>query len=185
MDKLKHFTSIKNPFYDCLYQITHFLDTKNAKNKIEAYSSSLQEEGFSLKEVKKAVSKIIKTFDHFPSYPALKKIVSEFRTPETIRANNKEEVFRNEKGAAKFTFCQECMAYLALDCNAVWEYLDKNKIEIPENYTQLVKATSRHEMFELILGDAVKTIKKIKGFGLFGSLKKGEHKNTELLEGDS
>jgi len=150
------------------------LDTKNAKNKIEAYSSSLQDEGFSLEELKKAVSKIIKTFDHFPSYPALKKIVSEFRTPETVGGHNKEEVFRNEKGAAKFTFCQDCMAYLALDCNAVWEYLDENKIEIPENYNQLVKSTSRHEMFELILGDAVKTIKKIKGGALFGTLKKGK-----------
>jgi len=177
MSKFKSFIDNQCPFVEALSEIGDFLHAPKLNDTIKNYARKLKEQGFTVDEVKKAVQRIINSFDRFPSYPELKRIVTSCKEP--VKQEEEEIIPRCEKSHAKFNFCTDCMFELGLDCRDVWSYLDDNEIEVPENYTEIIKTTSKSDMFELILGEARKTLKKIKPGGLINCFVKTSKKSDK------
>ena len=184
MSKFKSFTANQCPFVEALSEIGDFLHTPKLNDTIKNYARKLKEQGFTLDEVKKAVESVINSFDRFPSYPEIKRIVTSYKEP--VKQEKQNPITGCEKSHAKLNFCTDCMFELGLDCREVWAYLDDNNIEVPKDYSEIVKTTSKSDMFELILGDARKTLKKIKFNGFMGCISKTSKKSDkkEVLNED-
>jgi len=183
MSRFKPFIDNQCPFVEALSEIGDFLHAPKLNDTIKNYARKLNEQGFAVDEVKKAVQRIINSFDRFPSYPELKRIVTSCK--ETVKQEEEDIVPRCDKSHAKFNFCSDCMFELGLDCRDVWSYLDDNEIEVPENYTEIVKTTSKSDMFELVLGEAIKTLKKINPGGLMGCFKTSKKSDKKEVENES
>ena len=76
MSKIKSFIDNQCPFVEALSEIGDFLHTPKLNDTIKNYARKLKEQGFTVDEVQKAVQRVIYSFDRFPSYPELKRIVT-------------------------------------------------------------------------------------------------------------
>tara|TARA_B100000965_G_C19591792_1_gene758287 strand:+ start:2647 stop:3204 length:558 start_codon:yes stop_codon:yes gene_type:complete len=160
MSKFKSFIDNQCPFVEALSEIGDFLHAPKLNDTIKNYARKLKEQGFTVDEVQKAVQRIINSFDRFPSYPELKRIVTSCKEP--VKQEEEEIIPRCEKSHARFIFCQDCMAVMDLHCGEVCDYLTLHKIEVPENYLEIVKTTPKLDMVKLILGEGIYKIRKIK-----------------------
>ena len=184
MSKFKTVTITKCIYYEALLEIGDFLHTPKLNDTVKSYSRKLKEQGFTIEEVKKAVDRIINTFDRFPSYPEIKAISNSYKSAIDTKQEVKEFI-KCDKSHARFVFCQDCMSELDLHCGKVCDYLTLNQIEVPVNYTEIVKTMPKLDMFKLILGDGIHTIPKIQSNGfnnLFTKTSKKSNKKEVLNE---
>lgn len=71
------------------------------------------------------------------------------------------------------SFCQDCMSYLGLNCGSVWEYCEKNLIDVPMDFEGVSNGVdSFKKEARNLLGEGLKQIKTHKPTGNVGSMLK-------------
>ena len=123
-----------------------------------------------------------KTVPRFPESAEMKKVHDELANRKDAKnfhqvSAPKEAVCdylkNKQKGYCQVLgkFCQDCMRVVGLNCAEVWDYCEKNNIEIPLGYKNTTKDIEGFELVaKSILGEGFYTIKKVTPVGNIGKL---------------